>query len=416
MVETLKNRFKGPEDFYLPVAVIYFFLNCLFLPEGLQYTTLLTPFFLWWTVKNNLAKPYFIFVAITSIYAIIHFKLGVQPYYYLRSWFLAFCSFIFAITVHNYLKKDSSPEGLLTKIGMYNLVIIPLALAALLVHPLNEYFWYYKPISPGIQSFPRLKMFTYEASYYSLLFMPVFLFFILKVMFGKPVNPWLAFAIVVIPLALSLSFGVILVMAITLILLLALHAKLILNSKKKRQWFVFVLGLSALVAILMLFVFPNNPISQRCFNVFNNKDTSIRGRTTDAFFLACMMIKEKSNLFGIGFGQIKVAGHDLIINYYKYNLDTQPHTIVRIPNTLAETLAMFGMVGLSLQIVLQVAFFFTTKTYCNVYRLAVFIFIFIYQFTGSFFLNIAELTLWVIAFTPSFPQFNLSSLKQKVES
>jgi hypothetical protein len=113
MVETLRNRFKTPEDFYLPVAVIYFFLNCLFLPEGVQYTTLLTPVFLWWTIKNNLLKPYFVFIGITSIYAIIHFKLGVQPYYYLRSWFLASCSFTFAVTVHNYLKKDNAPDELL---------------------------------------------------------------------------------------------------------------------------------------------------------------------------------------------------------------------------------------------------------------------------------------------------------------
>jgi hypothetical protein len=415
MVETLKNRFRNSEDFYLPVAVIYFFLNCLFLPEGLQYTTLLTPFFFWWTIKNNLVKPYFVFIVITSIYAIIHFKLGVQPYYYLRSWFLAFCSFTFAITLHNYLKKDDAPEGLLTKIGLCNIFLVPLALAALLFHPLNEYFWYYKPISPGIQSFPRLKMFTYEASYYSLLFMPVFLFFILKVMFGKRVNPLLALAVVIIPLALSLSFGVILVTAITLILILVFHARLILNSKKKRQWFAFLFTISGLALVLILLVFPDNPIAQRCFNVINYKDTSIQGRTTDAFFLAGMMIKEKSRLFGIGFGQIKVVGHDLIINYYKYNYDTQPHTVVRIPNTLAETLAMFGAVGLFLQLTLQIVLFFKTKTYSNVYRLAIFIFIFIYQFTGSFFLNIAELTLWVIAFTPSFPQFNMNNLNKKVE-
>jgi hypothetical protein len=44
--------------------------------------------------------------------------------------------------------------------------------------------------------------------------------------------------------------------------------------------------------------------------------------------------------------------------------------------------------------------------YNNVYRLAIFIFIFIYQFTGSFMFNIIELTCWVIAFTPSFPEFN----------
>jgi hypothetical protein len=416
MVEVITSRFKLFSNPYMVIAVIYFFLNSFLLPEGLLYTAILTPVFLWWLRKEKPLKPFIFFIAITGLYAVVHFWVGVQPYFYLRSWAMAFCSFTFAITVYYFIKKNPGPDAYVEHIALLNLLLIPVAIISLFVHPINEWFWYYKPISPGIQSFPRLKMFTYEASYYSLIFIPVFMYFLLKVMFGKPGNVFVALALVVIPLALSLSFGVILILAITLALVLVLYFKIILNSKRKKQWFFFVLAFIALIAVVVLFVFPDNPVAQRCFNVMNHKDTSIRGRTTDAFFLAWLIAKEKSLLFGGGFGQIKVLGYNLIINYYKYNLDSQAHPVVRIPNTLAETLAMFGVVGLCLQLGLQIFFFAITKTYSNAYRLAIFIFIFIYQFTGSFFFNVAELTLWVIAFTPCFPQFDFKLLKKNAEA
>ena len=104
--------------------------------------------------------------------------------------------------------------------------------------------------------------------------------------------------------------------------------------------------------------------------------------------------------------------NDIIINYYKYY---DPHPVVRIPNTLGETLAMFGITGLIFRFMLEMYLFFKTKVYLNAYRLAIFVFVFIYQFTGSFMFNIVELTLWAIAFTPAFHQFDSENVYQKKE-
>jgi hypothetical protein len=97
----------------------------------------------------------------------------------------------------------------------------------------------------------------------------------------------------------------------------------------------------------------------------------------------------------------------LIRNYYGYG----PETVrVAIPNAAAETLALFGWAGFSLRILAQCLLFMYTKVWRNYYRLLLFVFIFIYQFTGSFITNIAEYVIWIMAFTPVFKEYDSTEL------
>jgi hypothetical protein len=409
MVTALKEAFKTSDRTFFVIAVIYFFFNCLFLPEGLQVTTFLTPLFLWWTLKDNIIKPYIWFFVITIPYAIIHLWNGVELHFYLRSWALAFCAITFATAVYNFLKKKPDPKQMLKEILIINMALIPVAGIALLMPGINKYFWYYKEITPGAQSFPRLSILTYEASYYALRFAPVFLFFTVQLLQRKNELPaWFILLAAMIPVGLAMSFGVIGALAISILAAFALQFAHIFNTNKKILLAVFPLAALFLMLFSFLFFLPHNAISIRIANLLSNKDTSFNGRTYQAFYLAGWIASLKSNLFGVGFGQIKVLGHDIIINYYKYY---DPHPVVRIPNTLAETLAMFGITGLIIRFFLEGYFFIQTRVISNVYRFAIFVFVFVYQFTGSFMFNIVELTLWVIAFSPTaFPEFNRSNL------
>ncbi|MGZ5135232.1 MAG: hypothetical protein ACXWCG_08785, partial [Flavitalea sp.] len=57
--------------------------------------------------------------------------------------------------------------------------------------------------------------------------------------------------------------------------------------------------------------------------------------------------------------------------------------------------------------------FFKTKVWSNYYRLSLFLFIFIYQFTGSYLTNIAEYVIWILAFHPGlFTEFDRTSFKE----
>jgi hypothetical protein len=161
----------------------------------------------------------------------------------------------------------------------------------------------------------------------------------------------------------------------------------------------------AAIGITVIF-FPDNILIVRIANVLNGKDPSAKGRTFEAFWLAEQLLKQKSYWWGIGAGQIKILGFELIRAYYGYGYDT---TSVAIPNAAAETLAIFGWVGLTGRILTEVILFFYTRVWRNYYRLALFLFIFIYQFTGSFITNVAEYVIWIIAFTPVFEQFDVKA-------
>jgi hypothetical protein len=158
-------------------------------------------------------------------------------------------------------------------------------------------------------------------------------------------------------------------------------------------------------AVVVLFAaFPDNVLLLRLENILFGIDTSGKGRTYEAFFLSLKILALKSNLWGIGLGQIKVIGTNVIKDFYLYTVD---YKTVAIPNATAETLAIFGFAGLFARLGIEIVLFFYTKVWANYYRLLLFIFIFIYQFTGSFITSTAEYVIWILAFTMVFKQFDV---------
>jgi hypothetical protein len=97
-------------------------------------------------------------------------------------------------------------------------------------------------------------------------------------------------------------------------------------------------------------------------------------------------------------------------SFYSYTTEVE---IVRLSSTVAETFATFGLTGLFLRFGAEIYLFFKTRVYTNYYRLALFIFIFIYQFTGSYLMNIAEYVVWVLAFSTVLPEFNKVRVHEK---
>ena len=156
---------------------------------------------------------------------------------------------------------------------------------------------------------------------------------------------------------------------------------------------------------ILVVYFRHNPIFTRLLNIFSGSDTSAQGRTEDAFILAQRMLEQKNEWWGIGLGQVKLVGHDIVGDYYLYNMEY----VATIPNAMAETLAIFGWLGFFLKLIIEIALFFITKVWTNYYRLILFFFIFIYQFTGSFITNMAEYMIWILAFTNVFRQFDHKS-------
>jgi hypothetical protein len=199
-------------------------------------------------------------------------------------------------------------------------------------------------------------------------------------------------------------------MLAALVFTYTLHFKTLTRRKRILNMGMLFIVVSASVFVILLWIFPGNSFFLRLDNIVSGHDTSGKGRTSDAFILAQQILEKKSFAWGIGPGQIKILGADIVRSYYLYSLD---YNTIAIPNATAETLAIFGWIGVSIRIMIELFLFFYTRVWTNYFRLLLFIFIFLYQFTGSFITNLAEYVIWILAFTNAFPQFNAKNFRPK---
>jgi hypothetical protein len=386
----------------LLVSIIYLFFNSFLLPEGLLYTTLLTPFFLVNLFRNKGYKVYIVFLMLTVMFAIVQLPTVEFQREYAKSFILLQTVAIFTINAYYVLRKEDRLAELFKSLGTANMLMLGVSLIVVFIPVLKPLMWYRMSMSEGLPIIPRLKMLTYEASYYSLILVPVFAYYLLRNTLLSA-RPGILLITLVLSMAMSLSFGVIIALMIAFFLLYFLN----LNELGKRvnlNYFAagIILVVIGIAAVYVLF--PHNIVFDRMHNIFAGKDTSARGRTTESFVLAWDIAKMKSLWFGIGPGQLKLIGRDYIIQFYSYSAIP---AAIRIPNAVAETLNIYGIVGVMVRFAIIFYLFIKTKVWNNYYRLLLFIFVFVYQFTGSFLFNIVEYVIWILAFSPVlFPVFD----------
>ena len=390
---------------YFPFAILYFFLNSLGLPSGLTYTALLAPFFYWWVAdsrKKDVLLPFFILL---FPFVFIHIAfVGVDNKVYIASLLNLATVYIFCQAFYTFLKKCQDHELIFKRIVIINFILCLIAIPFYFT-PYSYLFWIQQSLTPGISDFERLRLFTYEASYYASLLVPLFFFFFLKIVLNQHrANAWLVLILIIIPFILSFSVGVISTILISMMLTCTFYFSRLI--RKKRVINLILWSTTILIpAVVFAFVsFSDNSLLLRLQNIVLGQDSSGNGRTFEAFYLSLKILAQKSNIWGIGLGQIKIIGTDIIKDFYLYPVD---YKIVAIPNAAAETLTLFGFVGLFLRLAVEIFLFFYTQVWKNYYRLLLFLFMFIYQFSGSFITNLAEYVIWILAFTNVFKQFDV---------
>lgn len=399
---------------YLPFALLYFFVNAAGLPFGLTYMTLLSPFLYWWTVRERKFEILFPFLMIMFPFMLVHLALNEID---LRKYFLSFLNltavYISAQSMYTFFSRSRQTENIIHWVLLVNFI---LCLASLFFYHSDHsnLFWISQTLTEGVTDFKRLRMFTYEASYYALVFVPVFVFYSLKILLAQNRhNAWMLLPLLIIPFLLSFSLGVLAALLAALVLSFIIQAGWYLRNSRVRN-IIFLAGFAIVPMVVLLYYFlPGNSLWLRIENILSWEDSSGRGRTSEAFYLAGQILQQGSEWTGIGPGQLKNMGEELIRDYYLYSPE---FTTIAIPNATAETLALFGWAGLGLRIGLQIFLFFYTRVWTNHYRLIMFLFIFIYQFTGSYLTNLAEYVIWILAFTEVFPQFSLGRDGSKITS
>ncbi len=394
---------------FLPFALIYFFFNTVALPFGLTWMAVLAPFFYLWVIIHRKKEVLLPFLIIMLPFMVMHIAVsGVELKTYIVSMLNIIMVYIACQAFYTFFISCNDVEKIFRTILVVNFFF---CLAGIIFYftPWDHIFWIEQELTRGVRDFRRFKLFTYEASYYATLFIPVFFFFLLQYVFMKNriKNHWLL-PMLFLPFILSFSLGVISAAIIAGIVVTLFHSRQLLVKRRIVNMFINAGILFFTVLTILVIYFRHNPLFTRLLNVVSGDDSSAKGRTADSFYLARQMLDEKNEWWGIGVGHVKLVGHDIVHGYYLYTKDF----VATIPNALAETLAVFGWVGLCTKLFLEMLLFFVTKPWTNYYRLMLFVFIFIYQFTGSFLTNLAEYMIWILAFTNVFPQFDRQYSRQ----
>jgi hypothetical protein len=356
---------------FICIAIVYVFFNSIALPEGLLYTTLLAPILFIYLLDSVCVKYYIAFFSISSLLAVIHFYEGVAYVQdYIKSFIILQSTAIFVIYAYYHFPKHLLSTQSFKILATLNLVLLLLSLLLRYIPSLMNVMWYTVPISPGVPVVPRLKMFTYEASYYSFIIAPVFIYYLLGMIIKKNRMGILFFSLC-LSLILSFSLGVIAALAIALLVVLVVDWSAFRKNVVIKRMFLllFVMGTALVILVLLK---SDLPLFQRITNIWTGKDTSARGRTYEAFDLAWNIAKMKSTLWGIGLGQLKHLGRDYIVQYYSYS---NIPSVVRIPNAVAETINIYGAVGVVLRFAIILYLFIKTKVWNNYYRLYLFVFV-----------------------------------------
>jgi hypothetical protein len=390
------------KNFIIGLFVFLFFFNRVGLPFGLSFDMILAPFFLYTIFKEFNQSTLYKAIGILLVFGIIHAFLGVNYTAFFVSNVVFLALIIGVICFYQRAKQIDYFEEIILRITQLNVVFTIIALATLFFLK-STYLWYLVPYTSNAEALPRLKLFTEEASHYSFLLLPVFYYWLYQLLAQFNWRTFGYLMSIIISLILSFSLGVLSIIAITLILVLMLYSRSILSHQRYRKFLLILLFILVTIGLLLTFFFPINPLTIRINNLINGQDTSGRGRTYESFEIAWRVLQLNYPLIGIGLGQFKLIGRDVLLFYYKYH--TIP-AVVRLPNALAETLVSFGVLGAVLRIFLQIYWGIKAAIFQNVFQTSLFIALFIYQFTGGFLFHSFEYYYWILAFIPVFKSFD----------
>ena len=354
---------------YLPFLYLFFFFNTVGLPSPLEYTTILSPFFYLWLVKNRYKFVATRFLLFSLPFVVIHLSQGVNyrtyvvSYLYIMSiYFVVYAFYVAVVNCRNIGK-------MLEHIIIVNFIISCFALI-IINSEFSELLWWSVPIGSNLGIVKRLKLFTYEASYYSTLLVPLFFYSYYKVILYKNNKNMLLFIITLIPIALSFSFGIISSLAISIVLVNLVYIQNIYKNNKR----YVKIALPAVFMAILLIIFKT-PFYDRFIDVLAGRDLSGTGRTYFSTIIAFEIARQKNIWWGVGFGQPK-GYFDIMVSFMRANYN-QGWMNEHLYNSIADLLAATGIIGVALKILAELILFFKTKVFNNYFSLSLFICIFV---------------------------------------
>ena len=243
-------------------------------------------------------------------------------------------------------------------------------------------------ITIGSGKIARLRMFTYEPSYLATLLVPFIVFSFSNFIFHRNKKQFFIFILALFPMLFIFSLGVSASLFVAMSIVSLFRIRMLSNRRP-----IFFIGLILIVSFsIYVVIATENILSLRINNVIDGVDSSGNVRIKGAFYAANKIVNSTDLWWGAGFGQSKL----FLPKFYN---------IKWITNVVADTFASFGLMGLILRFGAEVFLFFKTQVNSSYFRSILFLFAFIYQFTGSYLSNLTEYIIWLLAFFPVFMEF-----------
>jgi hypothetical protein len=375
--------FKTRADFAFIFLLVFVFFNTFALPQGLLYTSLLSPVFYVLLIKRRARYVLSIFFIYSSPFLIAHlFNDQIRLIDYFQSYVVLLTLYVTMFFVCYLINRGLFSKGMFVKIIWLNFIFCLVAL----ILPTSDYFWSIGSVTRGVGDVSRLKMFVYEPSYYSMLLVPFFVFSFVRLLINPGRNTIILFSTALFPLILSMSFGVISVLFSAIFISSVVFFRRFIKNK------IFWLCVFLLFIVSVFSLFGDSLVSVRIANFLAGEDSSGNNRVFESPLIAYLIAESTNLFFGAGLGQPKYYAPQYFEEFWP-GLD-----INRLTNSVADTLAALGVFGLIFRFSLEIYFFVRTKVFSSYYRLIIFIFIFIYQFTGSFLSSSVELFIWILSF------------------
>ena len=371
---------------YIPPAV-YAIANCAPIPPIMGINILALFSRKTYTSKTTVIST-LLYIAITLPFITIHLNNGVDLSSYITSYLGSIFIIFTSIGAALYVSNRANFEWMIKTTSLFIFIAFIVSSASFLITGDEKILggWYQHYYTSGVSIY-RYGGYMYEASHLCLAIAPLFFYLALNLKKNKANAVYLM--ILTPPLVATYSAGFFATIIATI--LIANFSKI--KSKKSVKMLVALFLLTA-IFIPLIYV-SSDTVRSRITNIVTMNDSSVQGRSFDSYTLATQIAEQKSLLFGAGIGQIKIIGNPIIIDFYKYSKDAVD--VVRIPSSAAEMLASYGLVGLTLKIILLLYLYARFKVYKNIYSNHLFIFFFLYQLYGSFMLSTIEVFCFALA-------------------
>ncbi|WP_188151605.1 hypothetical protein [Teredinibacter waterburyi] len=356
------------------VIIIFFSINSIFLPFGLYFSHIFSLISFFYIVKWSKGSLFFLLVIIV-LFILYSFPVlmnnNVRISDYIVGFTILFLSIVFSVYIYLYIAYRLNDFHTLISIIIKINFSISVISSILFIFGQGTSLW----TDSGSYGVNRLQLFFYEPSIYSLVSSIFVIYAVTNFLKLKNKESFYLLMLSIFPLFLSKSFGVMSAIALSIILGDIKNIAISLSSFK-----TWALGL----ILILTLIFMADSLIERFESALQGQDNSGMVRVVYSLLSAIELVKDEGVLLGVGPGQLKYVIGKYTAEHVGFGASE------RLPNSVASTIATVGILGFSLKLIILIGLFYFTRSYKFSYSRCIFIFIFIYQFTGGYFNNLNE--------------------------